>query len=314
MKQLQLFSIGSWTIFDHLLRMKALPKDGETVSLDMPMDEVEAIHFGDCSANIAAVAGALGMRVGLGMVVGDDFESSGYADHLRKNGVDLTGTEVIAGARSGHSFNFFDAANGGFCVSHLGVAEKQDDWKAPLAEIERAQAVVISEMFSIYTLEAIEHGRKSGALTAINGMVATAGELAPRFLAATDVLFLSRGEADALMAALGVETPAGILNHGPRLVIVTRGSLGSSWYSAEGEETMPSVAPETFVDSTGAGDSFVAATLCGLTQGLSHADAAGLGATVASFIIEKWGCQSNMPNLQQAADRFAASFGRTLPL
>lgn len=314
MKELELFSIGSWTIFDHLLRMKALPKDGETVPLDMPMEEVEAIHFGDCSANIAAVAGALGMRAGLGMVVGDDFESSGYADHLRKHGVDLTGTEVVAGARSGHSFNFFDAANGGFCVSHLGVAEKQDDWKAPLTEIQRAQAVVISEMFSIYTLEAIEHARKTGALTAINGMVATAGDLTGRFLAATDVLFLSRGEADALMSALSVETPAGILHHGPNLVIVTRGSHGSSWYSAAGEEKMPSVAPEVFVDSTGAGDSFVAATLCGLVRGLDHADAARLGATVASFIIEKWGCQSNMPSLAQASDRFASSFGRKLSL
>ena len=314
MKELELFSIGSWTIFDHLLRMKALPKDGETVPLDMPLEEVEAIHFGDCSANIAAVAGALGMRAGLGMVVGDDFETSGYAAHLRRNGVDLTGTEVIAGARSGHSFNFFDAANGGFCVSHLGVAENQDEWKAPLAEIERARSVVISEMFSIYTLQAIEHARGTGALTAINGMVATAGALAGRFLAATDVLFLSRGEADALMGALGVATPAGILDHGPKLVVVTRGSRGSGWYSTAGEETMPSVAPEAFVDSTGAGDSFVAGALCGLVRGLAHADAAGLGATVASFIIEKWGCQSNMPSLAQAADRFASRFGRKLPL
>jgi sugar/nucleoside kinase (ribokinase family) len=215
MKTLELFSIGSWTIFDHLLRMKRLPRDGETVPLDMPMEEVEAIHFGDCSANIAAVAGALGMKVGLGMVVGDDFQTSGYADHMIRNGVDLGGVEIVEGARSGHSFNFFDAANGGFCVSHLGVAEKQDEWRAPLEEIERSGAVVISEMFSGYTLEAIEHGRRTGALTAINGMVATAGALAPRFLAATDILFLSRGEADELMRALSAASPADILAHGP---------------------------------------------------------------------------------------------------
>jgi len=310
MKDLDLFSIGSWTIFDHLLRMKRLPREGETVPLDMPMDEVEAIHFGDCSANIAAVAGALGMRVGLGMVVGDDFRSSGYADHMVRNGVDLTGVEVIDGARSGHSFNFFDAANGGFCVSHLGIAEKQDGWRTPYGEIERAGALVISEMFGLYTLNAIEHARKTGALTAINGMVATAGDLAPRFLAAADILFLSRGEADALVSALGVSSPADIPAHGPRLVIVTRGGEGSAWYTAEGRQDMPSVAPDAFVDSTGAGDSFVAGALMGLIGGQPHETAARIGATVASFIIEKWGCQSNLPSREQVARRYLANFGK----
>ncbi|QKC98545.1 carbohydrate kinase family protein [Mesorhizobium sp. NZP2298] len=314
MKELELFSIGSWTIFDHLLRMKRLPRDGETVPLDMPMEEVETIHFGDCSANIAAVAGALGMKVGLGMVVGDDFRSSGYADHMTRNGVDLAGVEVIEGARSGHSFNFFDAANGGFCVSHLGVAEKQDDWRTPYGEIDRSGAVVISEMFGAYTLNAIEHARKTGALTAINGMVATAGDLAPRFLEACEVLFLSRGEADALMQALGVASAADILAHGPRLVIVTRGGEGSAWYTADGRQDMPSVAPDAFVDSTGAGDSFVAGTLKGLIGGHSHETAARIGATVASFIIEKWGCQSNLPSPQRVAQRFEANFGRKLSL
>ncbi len=269
MKTLELFSIGSWTIFDHLLRMKRLPRDGETVPLDMPMEEVEAIHFGDCSANIAAVAGALGMKVGLGMVVGDDFRSSGYADHMIRNGVDLGGVEVVAGERSGHSFNFFDAANGGFCVSHLGIAEKQDDWRAPLEE---------------------------------------------RFLAATDILFLSRGEADELMRSLGAASPADILPHGPRLVVVTRGGEGSAWYSNDGRQDMPSVKPATFVDSTGAGDSFVAGTLKGLIAGQSNETAARIGATVASFVIEKWGCQTNLPSLAQVAERFEANFGRKLSL
>ena len=314
MKELELFSIGSWSIFDHLLRMKKLPREGETVSLDMPLKEVEAIHFGDCSANIAAAAGALGLRVGLGMVVGDDFHSSGYAEHLARIGVDLAGVQIVEGAGSGHSFNFLDASNGGFCVSHLGVAEKQDDWQTPLGEIERASAVVISEMFSLYTLRAIEHGRRTGALTAINGMVATAGDLALRFLSATDVLFLSRGEADALMQALKVNSPAEILAYGPRLVIVTMGSLGSVWHCAKGAQNMAAVRPEAFVDSTGAGDSFVAGSLSGLIHGLSDQDAAAIGATVASFIIEKWGCQTNLPDRARLSERYQANFGRTLPL
>ncbi len=310
---LDLYSIGSWTIFDHLLRMERLPQEGETLPLSMPIEEMEKVHFGDCSANIAAVAAKLGCRTGLGMVVGDDFVASGYAAHLEALGVDLAGTALIPGARSGHSFNFFDAQNRGFCVSHLGVAEHQDEWQAPLAEIGRARALVVSEAFSPYTLVAIEHAKAAGLTTAINGMVATAGDKAGRFLAACDLLFLSRGESAALMASLGCASPAGILAHGPRLVVVTGGDTGSRWFTAEGETHVPAVTAARFVDSTGAGDSFVAASLAAWLKGWPIPVVGGFAAAVASFVVEAWGCQTNLPSFTAAADRYRAAFGKELP-
>ena len=100
----------------------------------------------------------------------------------------------------------------------------------------------------------------------------------------------------------------------PRLVVVTRGGEGSAWYSNDGRQDMPSVKPAAFVDSTGAGDSFVAGTRKGLIAGQSNETAARIGATVASFVIEKWGCQTNLPSLAQVAERFEANFGRKLSL
>ena len=312
MTALDLFSIGSWTIFDHILRMERLPEDGETVPLDMPIDEVETLHFGDCSANIAAVAAKLGLQVGLGMVVGEDFDQSGYRNHLAGLGVDLDGVEVRSGSRSGHSFNFFDFSNRSFCVSHLGLAADQTAWRPPLASIDRARGLVVSEMFSGYTLAAIEHAKALGKLTAINGMVATAGTLAERFLAAADVLFLSRSELSALRSGLGIADPAVLLGKGPHLVVVTEGSEGSVWHEPSGVTRVPAVAAERFVDSTGAGDSFVAGALFGLLQGYSTRDAARCAATVASFVVEAWGCQTNLPNQGQLRERFRAFFGEAL--
>jgi sugar/nucleoside kinase (ribokinase family) len=309
---LDLFSIGSWTIFDHLMRMERLPQEGETLPLDMPIEEMERIHYGDCSANIAAAAAKLGLRTGLSMVVGDDFITSGYAKHLTGLGVDIAGVEVRSGERSGHSFNFF-AGNRGFCVSHLGVARDQSGWTTPLREVKRAKAVVVSEAFTPYTLAAIEHARALGRLTAINGMVATAGTLAPRFLAAADVLFLSRGEAAALGEAFGCDSPADLLTHGPSTIVVTEGSRGSRWYVPGAETLVPAVATEAFVDSTGAGDSFVAGALYGLVRRWQFVEAGAFAATVASFVVEAWGCQTNLPSLEQAASRYRLAFGKDLP-
>lgn len=313
MTTLDLFSVGSWTIFDHLIRVPWLPGDGETLPIDVPEDGSATVHFGDCSANVAAAAAALGLSTGLGMVVGDDFVSSGYERHLTSLGVDLSGVEVRRGAASGHSYNVFDHANHGFCLSDLGVAKDQSGWSPPLAEAGRARAVVASEMFSGYTLACLEHARRLGALTAINGMVASAGPLTSRFLAAVDVLFLSRSEATDLQQSLGVIGIPDLLEFGPRTVVVTRGSEGSAWYSAGAETTVPAFPASRFVDSTGAGDSFVAGSMFGLLSGFDAAAAGRLGACVASFVVEAWGCQSNLPNLPSLRERYEAHLGQEAP-
>lgn len=312
MTAFDLFSIGSWTIFDHILRMERLPHEGETVALDMPVDQVEALHFGDCSANIAAAAARLGADVGLGMVVGSDFETSGYRRHLSELGIDLEGVEVRANARSGHSFNFFDSSNRSFCVSHLGIAADQTGWQPPFAIINRARALVVSEMFSDYTLAAIEHAKARGYLTAINGMVATAGSLAARFLAAVDILFLSRTEFGALRILLGLADPTALLAHGPRLVVVTEGTDGSMWHEPSSVFRIPAVPACRFVDSTGAGDSFVAGALFGLLRGWRKVEVARCAATVASFVVEEWGCQTNLPSIEQVRTRYHNFFGEAL--
>jgi sugar/nucleoside kinase (ribokinase family) len=314
MTALDLFSIGSWTLFDHILRAPHVPHDGETLALDMPPAELGRLHFGDCSANVAAAASRLGRRVGLGMVVGDDFVSSGYQDHLTALGVDLTGVEVRSGVRSGQSYNVFDRENHGFCLSHLGVAATQDHWTPPLAQIAEARAVVVNEMFSPYTLGAIELARDQGSTTAINGMVASAGELTEHFLAAANLLFLSRAEAGDLQAALGVSSAADILVHGPELVVVTQGSAGSLWHTADGTVHVPAAQAERVVDTTGAGDAFVAGALCGLLAGLEPEESGRCAAVLASFVAEAWGCQTNLPGLAKLRHRYREQFGRECPL
>jgi nucleoside kinase len=314
MTALDLVSIGSWTLFDHLLRMERLPRDGETVPLDMPDTELNVVHFGDCSANIAAAASRLGLRVGLGMVVGEDFETSGYQRHLTDLGVDLAGVEIRSGARSGHSYNVFDYENHGFCLSHLGVAAVQDDWIPPLPLIDATQALVVSEMFSPYTLASIEHARRQGRITAINGMVASAGMDAERFLTAADMVFLSRGEARDLQAALGVDDAAGLLRHGPELVVITQGSEGSLWYTRDGTTHVASVPAAQFVDSTGAGDAFVAGALFGVLTGLDGPRAGRCAAVVASFVVETWGCQTNLPHVGKLRRRYREHFNEELCL
>ncbi len=303
MQTLDLFSIGSWAIYDHLFRLNRYPKNGDTVTLDMLVEDTQKIYFGDCSANVAAVAARLGVKSGLGMVVGQDFISSGYQQHLLDLGVDLEGVEIRPGEMSGHNYLYFDQSGDGFCISHQGLAEDQSGWLAPLDVIGRARYVVLSEMFSRYTLNAGRAARAAGAKVVLNGMVGTAGVLAKEFLSLADILFIAHSELNDLLALLGLERAEQLIDGGLELVFATQGKCGSRVYSKDGMEIVPIVHLEQVVDPTGAGDSYAAGSLCALIKGFPPAQAAHFGAAVSSFIIQAWGCQTNLPTWEQALER-----------
>lgn len=303
MPAFDLFSIGSWAPFDHIFKMARYPQNGDTVALDMPVERVQKYYYGDCSANIAAVAGRLGLKAGLGMVVGEDFDASGYRDHLSGLGVDLSGVEVVSGKASGHNYLFFDARGDGFCISHLGLAARQADWQAPLDLIRSSRYVVINEMFSNYTLQAARMAHASGATVAINGMVGTAGGLAEEFIRNADILFIAQKELSNLLALLKLDHPQHLFDLGLSLLFATQGAKGSRVVRRDDSTDVPIVKVNDVIDPTGAGDSYTAGTLAGLIKGFEPGVAAQMGATVSSFIIQDWGCQTNLPTWDQVLER-----------
>lgn len=296
MKPLDLFAIGAWALFDHIFKMAVYPGHGDTVPLAMPIDRLETVYYGDCSANVAAVAARLGMRVGLGMVVGDDFITSGYQAHLLNLGIDLSGVEIIPSQKSGHNYLYFDATGDGFCLSHLSLAEDQSAWKIPEATIRSAGAVVINEKYSDYTLAAIRTARAGGILTAINGMVGTAGEKTRAFLESADILFISEGELRNLLTLLGFTDVSELHALGPKRIFATQGARGSRVY-VDGEIHQVEIVPASqVIDPSGAGDAYCAGTMSALLRGYSESQAARIGAAVSSFVVEAWGCQTNLPD------------------
>ena len=304
-KQLDLFCIGSWTIFDHIYRLGQYPQEGQTVKLDMPIERLHQVYFGDCSANVAAAAARLGTRTGLGMVVGDDFVTSGYAAHLQGLDVDLAGVEIHLSEQSGHSYLYATAGGDGFCISHLGLAADQAQWVTPRAQLETARCVVVNELFGSYTLDAIKLPKAAGALTVINGMIGTAGELAGEFLAHADVLVIAASEAKDLLRLLNIFDILERQALGPERIFLTHGARGSEVHTRDGSFTVAPVEARAVVDTTGAGDSYTAGVVTGLLQGMSEYEAARMGAAVASFVVEAWGCQTNLPDAAAVAARLA---------
>ena len=298
-------AVGSWTNFDHLFEVASLPAPGDTVQICSPVEDVERVYFGGCAPNVAIAAARLGARSALVSVVGDDFEPRGYAAHLDVCGVDRRAVQVIPGERCGHSFMFRDAAGDSVCISQLGVAARQEEFAPDPTTLAAASVAVITYRFDRFTRTAAELARAGGARVILSGALATAPELAAAFIGKANMLVCTERELAQLLYTLSLDDAHVLLEAGLSAIVCTRGAAGVEWQSSGSGGRVPAVAARRVVDATGAGDGFVAGLAVGLAQGQALPDAIRLGASVASFVVEAVGCQTNLPSLPAAQARLA---------
>ena len=298
-------SIGSWTNFDHLLEVTSLPAPGDTVQISSPVDEVERVYFGGCAPNVAVGAARLGARAALVSVVGEDFRTRGYSAWLDERGVDQRAVQLIAGERCGHSFLFRDAGGNSVCISQLGVATRQEEFTPDPATTAAGKVAVITCRFDRFTLCAAELARAGGVRVILSGALATAPALAAAFITTSDILVCTGHELTQLVSLLVCDEACALLEMGLSAIVRTRGAAGASWQTAGTSATSPAIAPRRVVDPTGAGDGFVAGLAAGVAQGQALPAAIRLGASVASFVVEAVGCQTNLPTMPEAMARLA---------
>jgi len=73
------------------------------------------------------------------------------------------------------------------------------------------------------------------------------------------------------------------------------------------ETKIPAVLTES-VDPTGAGDAYKAGFLVALTKGCAPKICGQVGSVTASFVVEKVGCQTNLPTWEMMKERYAKHY------
>ncbi len=303
----ELCVVGAWGLFDHFLAMEKYPQEGDTICTLPDQVYPETVFYGDCSGNIAAVAAKLGTKVRLVSVVGNDFVSSGYEKHMKALSVDLDGITVIPDSPSGHNYNCFAPNGDGFCISKQGAAAAQDQSMVKEEWFRDVQYTVICEAFSEYSLQAARFAQKSGGRVALSGMVGDRNPLLWEFLDVADILFINRSEYHRLLQLAGENEI--FTKYGLERIYLTCGAEGAKVLTKDSESIVPAVRGKGVKDPTGAGDAFVAGTVSALLRGWIPDEAAKVGASSSSFIIEEFGCQTNLPTWEEATQRIQTTGG-----
>ncbi|MBP2301783.1 PfkB family carbohydrate kinase [Azospirillum picis] len=239
---------------------------------------------GGAPANVAVGLARLGVRSAfLGRTAADGFGRF-LARALSDGGVDVRCLRRSAGARTPVAFVSLDEAGE---REFLFYGEPMAGFSAADLDLEAVGAASLLHSGSIGLIDpasreagllAVETARRNGRLVSFDANLrlslwpdrGMAERMIRRGIADAAIVKLSDEELDFLT---GTTDPAGartLWHDGLRLLVVTHGRDGCTFLTGDACERVPGLAVAT-VDTTGAGDAFVAALLAGILEDVGTA-------------------------------------------
>ena len=261
---------------------------------------------GGCAGNIAYTLALMGEKPLILASVGKNFAE--YGAYLQELGLSLEGIRVLsdeftAGCtlitdKDNNQINGFHPAAMNFpCAYTFPNAAAQDDW-AIVSPGNLEDMNTLPETFRARGIRYIyDPGQQIPALS---------GDDLMRAISGSSLLVTNDYELEMVCKKTGC-TPDALLEHTGG-IITTLGEKGSLVRNGE-EIHIGTARADGVADPTGAGDSYRSGLLKGLTAGLSIPQAARLGATCASYCIEKHGTQEHSFTFADFAARHRAAFG-----
>jgi len=280
-----------------LLRVDAIPKSGESVlgrGFEEPLD-------GGKASNQAVALARLGVPVRLLTVVGSDERGRRALAYFREVGVDVEWSLVVEGATDvGFVLLPPDAIPAIATAMDRNVELDAAFVHSRAAALEDASVVVCQlEAPPETALETFRIARRHGARTILNPSPVVA--LDRELYRLCDLLVPNEHEAAQLAGRDGSPGElASVLGEqlGVAAVVVTAGADGAYVAAGGAVEHVPTSHAEP-VDTTGAGDAFLAALAARLRAGEGLVAAAAYAVRAATIKVERWG---TMPSFATATE------------
>ena len=276
-----LLAVGH-TALDYIITVDEFPKANNSA----PMKTMKNLN-GGAAANVAMIGATLGMKTGLVSAVGCEFIDSHYHKNMQKLGVDTEALIISQEESTPTAFVMTNNNQDQISYFYWGAGKEFHDSEVPRDKIKEFKAVHLATGDPHFNCK--------------TGIVAKEEERLVSFDPGQD-LGINHHEIKRIQESMNVDIN-GLMDLGPEVVLMTCGSKGSIIYSPdEGKIEVESIYRPA-VDPTGAGDSYKAGFVSRLIYGASLEEAAKFASSVSSFVVEKQGCQTNMPTYDDAYNR-----------
>jgi ribokinase len=273
-----------------------LPEPGQTLA-----GQLFTTGFGGKGANQAVMAANCGAHVHFIGKLGDDVFGKAIADNFVKVGIDSRFVETSS-TPNGVAHIWVDGAGENRIIIIPGANHEIEVNKAVEAinSIEDLAIVVAQcEIKQEVTLAAFKAAKARGCTTILNP--APYQQLSTELLELTDWLIPNETEFRELHGTLPTSDEILKSFRPGKNSVVTLGSKGAVYISADGHIQHASAPQVTAVDTTGAGDAFVGSFAFALASGKDPLEAMKFGIKIASLSVTRKGAQSSYPNQAEIA-------------
>lgn len=298
--------IGSLNM-DITMRMERVPETGETLAADSMVTSP-----GGKGANQAYAVGKLGGDVSMLGAVGQDTYGKELLDNLASVGVDVSCIQQIANVPTGMAVIYVEHTGANRIVLMAGANSMVDRSyiDAHMDKIVESDIVILQFEIPLDTVVyAAEMAKKFGKTVILDPAPALSG-IPKKLWTYVDYIKPNETELNIILTGKTDGLPLNealiqVQKLGVKNVWVTMGSRGVFFRDENGrEETIPSIKVKA-VDTTAAGDTFLAAAAVSLSQGKSTNAAISYGNRAAAVAVTREGAQQSVPTEEEIEQFFA---------
>jgi ribokinase len=292
--------IGSLNM-DITLRMERAPEAGETLTADSMVASP-----GGKGANQAYAAGKLGGDVAMLGAVGQDAYGEELIANLASVGVDVSGIQKIADVPTGTAVIYVEHTGENRIVLVTGANGRVDRAyiDAHMDKIASCDIVILQLEIPLDTVVYAAKKAKGLGKTVIVDPAPAVPDIPKELWAYVDYIKPNETELNIILTGKADGLPLDealtqVQQLGVKNVWVTMGGHGVFFRDENGrEETIPSVRVKA-VDTTAAGDTFLAAAAVSLSKGKTPAEAIAYGNRAAALAVTRPGAQQSVPTEEE---------------
>src|SRR3990167_1811565 len=261
------------------------------------------------AANNAVGGSRLKLKTAIFVNVGEDPAGKQIKDKLKTEGVDSRYVIENKGMESNLSTVINFQGERTILVYH-------QPWKYRLPDLEKSKWVYYTSVSHSFT-ETNLNGQLEQYLQRTNAkllynpgtyQIQAGVKKNPRLLSLTEAFMVNKEEAKRILGYEDSEDITikkllkGILDLGPRMVVITDGKEGSYGFDSKKYYHLR-VFPAKLVEMTGAGDAFATGTLSGLFYGKDLTEAMRWGAANGASVVEQIGPQAGLLTYEKMQEK-----------
>lgn len=310
MKKYDVITSG-YVSMDHMLKIKTPAAVGFTSLIENKTNS--KIYYGGCSVNIAYALCSLGLTAMPVLRVGDDYSETGFAKFLNEANVPTEAVSVVKDEITSVCYLIQDNKGQHITIFYPGAMDGRFFRPLDDALFENVGLGVITVASRPDNEEFFRKCMKHD-VPVVFGMKADFDAFPEPFLKelllSSKIIFTNEAERDTIEKLFQLTDITELFRISRAEIIVTTfGKEGSKYYRRREDGSVETACIPIcdcicVEDTTGSGDAYMAGFLYAYLKEMPMPDCCMMGSTLSSFIIEKEGCCTNVPSVDELMKRF----------